>query len=177
MGCLWIMFVTAVCFLLLLTICLVPAVLCNSTRGRPRHGYDFLLQEKCFTCRYSKPTLMVLFHNTLHRRSQGGGGSWGARGPPFVSLLVSKQLTIFRWQSDEYPQCDPPFEKSWLRPCTLSISSHPYSTRHGTLYMQQGNKSETWRYPLSRVHSWLRSMTIDDNRWQSMIIDDNRYNR
>ena len=25
-----------------------------------------------------------------------GGGSWGARDPPFVSLLVSKQLTIFR---------------------------------------------------------------------------------
>ena len=24
------------------------------------------------------------------------GGSWGARDPPFVSLLVSKQLTIFR---------------------------------------------------------------------------------
>ena len=37
-----------------------------------------------------------------HRRSQGGG-SWGARDPPFLSLLVSKQLTIFRWQSDEYP--------------------------------------------------------------------------
>ena len=33
---------------------------------------------------------------TMHRRSQGGGGSWGARDPPFVSLLVSKQLTIFR---------------------------------------------------------------------------------
>ena len=35
-------------------------------------------------------------------RSQGWG-SWGARDPPFVSLFVSKQPTIFRRQFDEYP--------------------------------------------------------------------------
>ena len=65
--------------------------------------------------------------------ARGGGGSWGARDPPFVSLFVSKQPTIFRWQFGEYPmyelvwppfeksfQCDPPFEKSWLRPCKSS---------------------------------------------------------
>ena len=28
---------------------------------------DFLLQEKYFTYRYSKPTLMVPFHNTLYQ--------------------------------------------------------------------------------------------------------------
>ena len=27
----------------------------------------------------------------------GGGGSWGARDPPLVGLLLSKQPTIFRW--------------------------------------------------------------------------------
>ena len=26
------------------------------------------------------------------------GGSWGACDPPLVGLLMSKQLTIFRWQ-------------------------------------------------------------------------------
>ena len=36
-----------------------------------------------------------------------GGGSWDARDPPFVSLFVSKQPTIFRWQSGEYPLYDP----------------------------------------------------------------------
>ena len=28
----------------------------------------------------------------------GGGGSWGARDPPLVGLLLRKQPTIFRWQ-------------------------------------------------------------------------------
>ena len=43
--------------------------------------------------------------------------------PPFVSLFLNKQPTIFRWQSGEYPLFDtvwpppPLFEKSWLRPC------------------------------------------------------------
>ena len=27
-----------------------------------------------------------------------GGGSWGARDPPLVGLLLSKQPTIFRWR-------------------------------------------------------------------------------
>ena len=27
--------------------------------------------------------------------ARGGGGSWGARDPPFVSLFLSKQPTIF----------------------------------------------------------------------------------
>ena len=32
-------------------------------------------------------------------RSQvGGGGSWGARDPPLVGLLLSKQPTISRWR-------------------------------------------------------------------------------
>ena len=46
-----------------------------------------------------------------HRRSQGG--SWGARDPPFVSLVVSKQLTIFRWQSDEYPLYESVWPNFW----------------------------------------------------------------
>ena len=29
--------------------------------------------------------------------ARGGGGSWGARDPPLVGLLWSKQPTIFRW--------------------------------------------------------------------------------
>ena len=28
----------------------------------------------------------------------GGGGAWGARDPPLIGLLFSKQPTIFRWQ-------------------------------------------------------------------------------
>ena len=46
-------------------------------------------------------------------RSQGGGGSWGARDPPFVSLFVSRQPTIFRWQSGEYPLYDPVWPPLW----------------------------------------------------------------
>ena len=48
----------------------------------------------------------VLFHTfyyqlgnenrSLQGRSQGG--SWGARDPPFVGLLLNKQPTIFRWR-------------------------------------------------------------------------------
>ena len=38
--------------------------------------------------------LVEKYEYMTHRHSQGG--SWGARDPPFVSLLVSKQLTIFR---------------------------------------------------------------------------------
>ena len=30
--------------------------------------------------------------------ARGGGGSWGARDPPLVGLLLSKQPTIFRWR-------------------------------------------------------------------------------
>ena len=29
--------------------------------------------------------------------ARGGGGSWGARDPPLVGLLLSKEPTIFRW--------------------------------------------------------------------------------
>ena len=32
------------------------------------------------------------------RRGVARGGSWGARHPPLVGLLLSKQPTIFRWQ-------------------------------------------------------------------------------
>ena len=41
--------------------------------------------------------IVNLFTKGSHQgRSQGGGGSWGARDPPFVSLFVSRQPTIFR---------------------------------------------------------------------------------
>ena len=36
--------------------------------------------------------------NPLQGRSWGGGGSWGARDPPLLGLLLSKQPTIFRWR-------------------------------------------------------------------------------
>ena len=45
-------------------------------------------------------------------RSQGGG-SWGARDPPFVSLFVSKQPTIFRWQFGEYPMYESVWPPLW----------------------------------------------------------------
>ena len=32
-------------------------------------------------------------------RGVARGGSWGARGPPLVGLLLSKQPTIFRWRN------------------------------------------------------------------------------
>ena len=34
----------------------------------------------------------------LKIRGVARGGSWGARDPPLVGLLLSKQPTIFRWR-------------------------------------------------------------------------------
>ena len=34
----------------------------------------------------------------LGTRGVARGGSWGARDPPLVGLLLSKQPTIFRWR-------------------------------------------------------------------------------
>ena len=66
--------------------------------------------------------------NSLQGRSEGG--SWGARDPPFVSLFLSKQPTIFRGKNAMTilfdtvwpPTSPPPFEKSWLRSCTLCLA-------------------------------------------------------
>ena len=38
--------------------------------------------------------------------ARGGGGSWGARDPPFVSRFLLKQPTIFRLRKREYPLFD-----------------------------------------------------------------------
>ena len=62
------------------------------------------------------------FKHTIHGRSQGG--SWGARDPPFVSLFVSKQPTIFRWQFGEYPMYESVWPLLWkilATPMTPSI--------------------------------------------------------
>ena len=42
---------------------------------------------------YTKPTI-----TSKGVARGGGGGSWGARDPPMVGLLSSKQPTIFRWR-------------------------------------------------------------------------------
>ena len=45
---------------------------------------------------------------------RGGGGSWGALNPPFVSLFLRKQPTIFRWRklvsTLSLTQCVPPLK-------------------------------------------------------------------
>ena len=45
--------------------------------------------------------------------------SWGARDAPFVSHVFSKQPTTGGKNDMNLvlAPCDPPFEKSWLRPC------------------------------------------------------------
>ena len=53
------------------------------------------------------------------QQGRSEGGSWGARDPPpFVSLFLRKQPTIFRGENAMTIMCDPPppFEKSWLHP-------------------------------------------------------------
>ena len=35
----------------------------------------------------------------LQGRSEGGGGSWGVRDPPFVSVFLRKQRIIFRGEN------------------------------------------------------------------------------
>ena len=63
----------------------------------------------------------TLISNYIKGVARGVLGCMWPPPSPFVSLFVSKQPTIFRWQSSEYTLYDsvwPPFEKSWLRPCT-----------------------------------------------------------
>ena len=55
--------------------------------------------------------LLGLISTVYQGRSQGG--SWGARDPPFVSLFVSKQPTIFRWQFGEYPMYESVWPPLW----------------------------------------------------------------
>ena len=44
---------------------------------------------------YSNKFFCVLYRGVARK---GGGGSWGARDPPLVGLLLCKQATIFRWR-------------------------------------------------------------------------------
>ena len=84
-----------------------------------------MLQERW---RMQKSTLRRYRKRTsCHREGVARGGVVGCMWTSFVSLFVSKQPTIFRWQSGEYPLYDsvwpppppPLFEKSWLRPCIV----------------------------------------------------------
>ena len=61
------------------------------------------------------------------------GGSWGAHDPPFVSLFLRKQPTIFRGENAMTIMFDtvwppPPFEKSWLRPWKSYTSTREIPT-------------------------------------------------
>ena len=93
----------------------------------------------------------------VHRPSQGG--SWGARDPPFVSLLVSKQLTIFRWQSDEYPLYESvwpplwkilatPTEWAWITGCEFTKSQETLDAKAKQLRRQgkgkRSNKAQAY---------------------------------
>ena len=40
----------------------------------------------------------ISFSLCIHTRGVARGRSWGARDPPLVGLLLSKQPTIFRWR-------------------------------------------------------------------------------
>ena len=74
------------------------------------------------------PRKLSLFARTKLFQHSRKGVARGASGvhvtpPPFLSLFVSKQPTIFRWQSGEYSLYDSVwtlFKKSWLRPCHVS---------------------------------------------------------
>ena len=43
---------------------------------------------------YSNKFFCLLYRGVARK----GGGSWGARDPPLVGLLLCKQATIFRWR-------------------------------------------------------------------------------
>ena len=67
-----------------------------------------------------------------HYQGRRQGGSWGARDPPFCKPFLTKEPTtdgenamMISWPLLKSPffllstQCDPTFEKSWLRPWPL----------------------------------------------------------
>ena len=56
-------------------------------------NFPSILFKIVFSAHFSMPCP----HYLKQGRSQGGG-SWGARDPPLVGLLLSKQPTIFRWR-------------------------------------------------------------------------------
>ena len=83
------------------------------------------LRRWCSYKTFSSPTIIGV--------ARGGPGV--PVTPPFVSLLVSKQLTTFRWQSDEYPLYEsvwPPPPPLWKILATPMRRQSPASLRSST---------------------------------------------